>query len=269
MKRFQHICTMMAFVCLSLGSSSHAATVTPLTGEFTATFTTAELLGEAASRLEAVIPADEVITWEVYVPPGYRHDNPPGLLVFVSPIPSGELPGKWRKVLDEHNLIWISANQSGNRVVVARRMLFAVLAILVAERNFSVDTDRLYVSGFSGGGKVASRLATAHAQTFTGGLFIGGVEVWQDTLPRDIEVMKSNRYVFLCGSEDQALRSCRQASRAYAAEGINNTELMIIRGMGHRTPNTSDFEDAIVFLDSTTGRIAPSIPAAPAHDRSE
>ena len=170
--------------------------------------------------------------------------------VFVSPIASGKLPGKWREVLEEHNLIWISANKAGNRVVVARRMLFAVLAILVAEQNYAVDTDRLYISGFSGGGKVASRIATAHAQTFTGGFFIGGVEVWQDEPPGDLEVMKANRYVLLCGSEDQALRSCRQAARAYAAEGIENTELMIIRGMGHNTPGASDFEEAIVFLDS-------------------
>ncbi len=68
--------------------------------------------------------------------------------------------------------------------------------------------------------------------------------------PRSIEIMKSNRYVFLYGSNDQALRSCKQASRAYRAEGIDKSELMVIRGMGHDTPDATDFERAIAFLDS-------------------
>lgn len=97
---------------------------------------------------------------------------------------------------------------------------------------------------------VVCRFATTHAQIFTGGLFIGGVEIWKDVLPRDIEVMKSNHYMSLCGSEDQALRSARHVFRAYKAEGISNAEVTVIRGTGHITPDTSDFEKAIVFLDS-------------------
>jgi hypothetical protein len=50
--------------------------------------------------------------------------------------------------------------------------------------------------------------------------------------------------------EDQALRSTRQAFRACNAECIWNADVMMIRGMGHNTPDTSDFEKAIVFLDS-------------------
>lgn len=247
MKRLEQLLSIAVLIGVS---PTAGVAESPPTGAFTATYTTAELLGEEALRVEPVILPDEAISWEIYVPPDYRPDAPAGLFVFVSPIASGKLPGKWRRVMDEHNLIWVGANQSGNRVVVSRRMLFAVLAILVAERSYSLDSDRLYVSGFSGGGKVASRLATAHAQTFTGGFFIGGVEVWRQELPHDIEVMRSNRYVILCGSNDQALRSCRQASRAYSAEGIDNTETMVIRGMGHNTPDTADFEKAIVFLDT-------------------
>jgi len=250
MKRFRIIGILLALVCGQAGAAANAAPETPRTGAFTLTYTTAELLGDDAARVEPVIPQDEPITWEIYVPPGYRPAAPPGLFVYVSPMQTGKVPGKWRRILDEHNLIWIGANRSGNRVVVGRRMLFAVLAILVAEQGYAVDTSRLYVSGFSGGGKVASRLATAHAQTFTGGFFIGGVEVWHDEHPDNIEFMRSNRYVFLCGSNDQALRSCKQATRAYNAAGVEATELMIIRGMGHDTPDTSDFEKAIIFLDA-------------------
>jgi predicted esterase len=219
------------------------------TGAFTLSYTAEELLGDEASRVAFAIANDEVITWEIYVPPDYSPDSPFGLFVYVSPKPSGKMPTKWRRVMDEHKLIWIGANKSGNRVVVGRRMLFAVLAVVAAERSYSVDAERLYVSGFSGGGKIASRLATVHADTFKGGFFIGGVLVGRDALPRDSEVMKTNHYVFLCGSKDQALRSCKQAYRAYRADGLENTELMVIRGMGHNTPDAADLAKGIVFLD--------------------
>lgn len=220
------------------------------TGAFTMSYKTGELLGEAASRVESTIPSDEAITWEVYVPETYHPESPPGLFVFVSPVRYGTVPGKWRRVMDRHNLIWISANKSGNRVEVARRLLFAILAIVVAEKNYTVDTERYYVSGFSGGGKVASRIATDYAQTFSGAFYIGGADFWEEDRPRYIDDIRTNRYVFLAGSEDEALRQTRQVFRAYRAAGVDNSELMIIRGMGHRTPTESDFEDAIVFLDS-------------------
>jgi predicted esterase len=250
MKSLKNFCIVVIFVSASTVSIADGSVASPRTGALTLSYTTGELLGDVASRVESAVPRDEVITWEIYVPGDYRPDNPAGLFVFVSPISAGRMPIKWRSVMDENNLIWIAANKSGNRVVVSRRMLFAVLAVLVAERNYSVDTQRLYISGFSGGGKVASRIAESHAQTFKGGFFIGGTEVWKDEPPSGIESMKSNHYVFLCGSSDQALRSCEQAFRAYRAQDIENTKLMVIRGMGHNTPDASNFAKAIAFLDS-------------------
>lgn len=242
---------VLAFASASTICIADGKFETPLTGAFTVSFTTENILGDAASKVESAIPVDEVISWEIYVPPNYTADKPSGLFVFVSPIPTGRIPGKWRRVMDEQNLIWIAANKSGNRVVVSRRMLFAALAVLVAEKSYSLDTRRFYVSGFSGGGKVASRLATVHAQLFKGGFFMSGVEIGRGEVSRDVDLMASNRYVLLCGSEDQALRSCNQAYRAYQAEGIEDTRLMVIRGMGHNTPDASDFEKAIAFLDSS------------------
>ena len=152
--------------------------------------------------------------------------------------------------MDEHNLIWISANKSGNRVLVPRRVLLATLAIMVAERSYAVDAQRLYISGFSGGGKIASMVATDYAQTFKGGIFICGVEFWQVERPRYFEYMKSNHYVFLTGDYDQALEPTKQVFRAYRRAGIESTKLMVVRNMGHTTPKYSDLAKAIVFLDS-------------------
>ena len=53
-------------------------------------------------------------SFEVFVPESYDGERPFGLLVWVSPMPSGRLPQMWEKAIEQHNLIWIGANQSGN-----------------------------------------------------------------------------------------------------------------------------------------------------------
>lgn len=241
---------VVALVGISFGGIADSGTDSRQTGAFAAAYTTEDLLGIEASRVESVIPQHEVITWQLYVPRDYRPDAPAGLFVYIDSGKFGTLPSKWRKVMDERNLIWISANRSEGRMTVERRVLFAVLAILVAERSHAVDSERLYIGGYSSGGRLASRIATAHPKTFTGGLFLNGVEVSVDGLPRDIDLMKSNRYVILCGANYIARESCREALRAYRADGIENTKLKIIRGLGHKTPWTGDFDEAIAFLDA-------------------
>ena len=152
--------------------------------------------------------------------------------------------------MDEHNLIWISANESGNRALVPRRVLLSILAISAAQQTYAVDAERVYISGFSGGGKVASMVATDYAETFKGGIFICGVEFWQGERPRYFDYIKSNHYVFLTGDHDQALEPTKRVFRAYRKAGIESTKLMVIRNMGHSTPKNHDLAKAIAFLDS-------------------
>ncbi len=250
MRIFEQFCILVALLGASTVSNADTGTVSPQTGAFTASYTTKALLGEAASRIESLISLDELITWEIYVPPGYRPDSPAGLLVYVSPSPSGALPRGWSRIMDEHNLIWISANESGNRALVPRRVLLSILAISAAQQTYAVDAERVYISGFSGGGKVASMVATDYAETFKGGIFICGVEFWQGERPRYFDYIKSNHYVFLTGDHDQALEPTKRVFRAYRKAGIESTNLIVIRNMGHSTPKNHDLAKAIVFLDS-------------------
>ncbi|MDH5456344.1 MAG: hypothetical protein OEY37_09745 [Gammaproteobacteria bacterium] len=250
MKGVTRLCTLVAFVATASAHGANTDELAATTGRFTLTFTAKELLGEAASEVEAVIAPDEAITWEVYVPEGYRADAPPGLLVYISPTRSGRLPYRWNRVMDERNLIWIGANQSGNWVLVRRRILMATLAVLAIERGYVVDRERFYISGLSGGGKAATMLATSNPNLFAGGVFFCGAETSQLESPGDLEKMQSNRYVFLTGERDTALGESRRANRAFRKAGVRNTRLMVIRGMGHSTPEYDDLDEAIDFLDT-------------------
>ena len=45
--------------------------------------------------------------------------------------------------MDAHNLIWIGANDSGNKYPVAERMIKAILAPQVLARNYVLNTEEV------------------------------------------------------------------------------------------------------------------------------
>ena len=219
-------------------------------GQFDITLTLAELLEqETIDSMTEVVSADETITWKMYVPETYDPGKPAGLLVYISPTFKGWMPRNWQSVIDEKNLIWISANDSGNLTVVARRILFTVLGPKIAAMDYAIDTDRVYLSGFSGGGKVASMVAIDFANLFKGAIYICGVLHWKKSPPALYDQVKTNRYVFVTGKDDFNNELTRNIYRKYQSAGLRNIHLMDILGMAHKTPGTKDFRKAISYLD--------------------
>ena len=220
------------------------------TGEFNASFTITELLGEtSAKRYESIIPADEAIEWEVFVPDNYDSENPAGILIYISPKQTGNIPNQWKSLLAEHNLIWIGANKSGNRVIVPRRIAYAIAAAAVIDKDYEVDTERIYLTGCSGGGKVASMVAAIYPDIFKGAIFNCGAEYWGEDTPDRLDLIRANRYVFITGTYDQALEPTKKAYRGFRSAGIEHSILMVIRDMTHSNPKKRDFKKAIEYLD--------------------
>jgi len=221
-------------------------------GEVNVSATLPELVGEeSAGRFEGVIGPDENIEWELYVPESYDPASPAGLMVYISPSDSGGIPKGWKDVMDVNNMIWIAANRSGNRTRVARRVSYALFAPAVVARDYEINIARVFVSGFSGGGRVASMVAPEYPTVFKGAIFICGVNFWGNREPDQLGVVQANRYVFLTGREDFNRDETRSAYKSYKKAGAENVLLMDIGGMDHRNPSAKRLAEAIAFLDGT------------------
>jgi len=110
----------------------------------------------------------------VYVP-----SHPPaqgyGLLVFVPPWQNAMLPRGWAAILDRHGVIFVSAANSGNEAnTIDRREPLALLAAHNIMQRFHVDPERTYIGGFSGGSRVALRLALGFPDVFRGAFLNAG-----------------------------------------------------------------------------------------------
>ena len=246
---------LSALCCLTLLSTLLSPCLLALEshskGDITINSSLIELLGEqAAVKLKEVMPSDEVINWQVYVPETYDPKVPAGVLVYISPTPSGQIPPDWKSLMDKHNLIWIAADHSGNRETTIRRMYYALLGSNIIKSKYSTTKNRLYLSGFSGGGRVASILAWEHPHIFKGAIYNSGVNFWNEKEPANLQQLQNNRFVFITGKSDGNLDDTKRVYRKYKAAGVKNIKLMINMRQGHSNPRKSSYEKAIIFLDN-------------------
>lgn len=207
-----------------------------------------QLLGELqAARYEKVLEPDDPISYQVYLPDNDSTEKP-GVFVYVSPMKTGRIDSRWREVMDQQNLIYIAANRSGNKIATIRRMVMAIFALKALAQDYEFDTNHISISGFSGGGRVASRLATQYPEVFTGALYICGVDFWKkDQTPR-VDRLIQNRFVFLTGTRDFNRKETRQIRKRYIKAGAKYTKLIEVPGMGHKHPDATYLTEALQFL---------------------
>ena len=236
---------------LSIYSPAFANETSPQIGAYEFTGTTLGLLGEQVSNnFEKIIPKDEDISWQVYVPETYSADAPAGIIVYISPSNSGEMPKDWMATLKEQNLIWISANQSGNKINPRKRISYTIFSVGMLSNTYEINQDRIYLAGFSGGGRIASIVATEYPHIFKGAIYMSGVNFWNKKASRNIEQIRRNAYVFITGRKDFNFEDTKNVHRRYKKSKVRNLLLNDIPNLKHELPNHEALNQAIKFLDA-------------------
>ena len=226
------------------------------TGSFRVTFSAGELFSEAqALEYRRHISMDTKVSWEIYVPETYDPNRPAGLITYISPTRSGMVNEYWKNVLREKNLIWIGANKSGNPQPLMTRAIYAILGTELMRGDYALDDRRLYVSGFSGGGRMASWMMSHFSHLYTGGLYLCGVNVWEDeVVGAKLDRMRERGHVFLTGTRDFNYEDTRNVLRFFREGGVRHTKFMAIDGMGHALPDSGALSQAIQYLDQISAR---------------
>jgi len=104
--------------------------------------------------------ADDV--FEVLVPASYRKEAPHGLFLWIG---GGKVPSGWEQVLARRKLILLKPRRLRASPAIYRLPLDGVHNL---QKIFSVDTDRVYVSGFSYAQAYAESLRRAFPEVFRG-----------------------------------------------------------------------------------------------------
>ncbi len=191
----------------------------------------------------------------VYVP---THAPPDGyaLMVFVPPWDEAQIPLTWIPVLERRGIVLVTAAQSGNdEDVLDRREPLALLAAGNAMSRYHIDPRRVFVSGFSGGSRVALRLALGYADLFHGVLLDAGSDVLGQQLPlppRELleQFQTSTRVVYLTGATDTSRQEAdRQSRQSLQRWCITDIDARTIPWTGHEIADPSALDRALGSLD--------------------
>jgi hypothetical protein len=210
-------------------------------------------------------------TFEVRVPKDYDPVKKFGLLVWISAGQSGKANGSWADVFDKHHLIWVGANKAGNSRAVMIRLGLALDAASNMKARYSIDPDRVYVSGGSGGGRCASMLGVSCPDVFHGGIYIIGCDYFRDIptgephkfWPRSYVqpsarllafARQRSRHVLVTGEQDMNRAQTKaNFESGFKKDGFEHVSYLEVPGMGHRLPNGEWFEKAVGLVEAPVG----------------
>lgn len=209
-----------------------------------------------AMREQPLDPARE--SFVVYVPAS----APPhgyALLVFVPPWPEASLPPAWIATLDRHGMIYVSAANSGNDAdVLDRRIPLALLAAQNIIRRYPIDPQRIYIGGFSGGSRVAERIALGYPDLFRGALLmagsdpIGNAQLSLPSAPLFRQFQDTTRLVYLTGRNDQIHLDMDSHSQQSLREWcVFHVNTVAAPWTGHELPDPASLGRALDLLDKS------------------
>lgn len=154
-------------------------------------------------------------SYALYLPRAYRADRPWPVLFAFSPNARGEDPVRlFSKEADRLGFIVAGSNDSRNGAIATALKAQGALWEDVHAR-FNVDPKRSYATGFSGGSRMALRLALKHSKAFAGVISIGAF------FAKEMGLLGSRHldFVLLCGLEDFNHWELLEAQQELAGRG--------------------------------------------------
>ena len=106
--------------------------------------------------------------YDIHIPQGYDESESFGLIIWINSNNGGKPKDVWRPVLEDYKLIWIGGQEVGNGEWVSNRLGRSLLATYKGLELFNIDTNRIYLSGTSGGMRSATALQFGHPELYKG-----------------------------------------------------------------------------------------------------
>jgi dienelactone hydrolase len=181
------------------------------------------------------------------------------LLVWVSPLDGAGMPLGWAATLEVRGVIFATAARSGNETSpLGRRIPLALTAAANVARNYAIDPDRIWIAGFSGGARIAERMAVAYPDVFSGAILDGSSDSIGSTdlslPPRENfeRLLERMSIVLSTGKEDEYNTSdAKRVVSSLRRHCFDRLSVEVRPREGHVMMNGRSLAKAIEFLDRT------------------
>jgi len=186
---------------------------------------------------------DKAQTYAAYLPKNYNAKKKWPILYCFDPGARGSLPVKlFKNAAQKYGFIVVGSNNVKNGPWPSIQA--GVKAIWEdTQKRFSVDPKRIYATGFSGGGRVATILPFMYKGKIAGVMAFGGAFTSQHSPHKDMKWL----FYGLVGNKDPNLRPMMMISQAMKNAGIFH-RVRVFDG-GHSWPQESACTEAIEWMN--------------------
>lgn len=208
-------------------------------------------------------------TFRVRLPMNYDPSTPAGVLVWISPTPDGRIPDIFGPVCDQLGLIAVGVDNNGNQREITDRLQNHLDSIETLAQHASIDRQRIYLTGMSGGGRCSGILLLAFPDLFAGAVPIVGLDTYHNAPTGDPGKFWPKRLARPAGPtrkllEERRIRSITGSVDFNEPEMVLRTQLLqddgieavvdVIEGMAHAMPNAEQFTQALIWVDEPRSR---------------
>ncbi len=237
-----------------------AAAAEPLTGYH------AKMSVQAVTRLDWVFavanqsPATPPAAWladydsaatqyELFVPPNVKSRKSAPLVLFVS---AGDDPAgwsQWQAACNQAGFIFASPFGAGNGRSMQRRVRIVLDVLDDIGRRTTVDADRTYLAGFSGGARVACAVTFALPEYFGGTIGVCGAEDLREESWLRLRVADRLSVALITGEQDFNRGELERLRGPMLSEVGVRTKVWTVAHMGHAIPDSQVATAVLKWLD--------------------
>lgn len=185
--------------------------------------------------------SDSTISYSFYLPESYDGKKKLPVVFFLDPHANGSMPiNNYSSLANKYGYIFIASNDimNGQSGSYSRKVFKQLL--VEAKKRFTIDENRLFTAGFSGGAKLAIIFAQQIPE-------IIGVAACGASMPIIGDTKPNYYYAGIVGNQDFNYLEVQQTFTVFDQQGFDYTS-EIFDG-GHQWPSVNSFEMAIIGFD--------------------
>jgi predicted esterase len=174
--------------------------------------------------------------YRLFIPKTNDKGKPAALVLFIS---AGDSPAGWRswqKHCEENNIFFASPYAAGNTTPAGERVRIILDVLDDVRRAHKIDPDQTYLTGFSGGGRMACAIGFALPEQFGGVVPLCGTNPLPGPAYQRHLIEDRLSVAFVTGEKDDNRKENEEYMAPWLQEAGIRSKLFVMPGVGHTTP---------------------------------
>lgn len=191
--------------------------------------------GKAAGKLPAAYDSTKQ-KYQLFVPKGLKKEKPAALVLFISPT---DMPGgwkSWQQFCETNGVLFASPYGAGNGTPASPRTRIVLDVLDDVRRQYAIDPDQTYITGFSGGGRMACAIGFALPEYFGGVIPICGTNPITGPTYLRHRIQDRLSVAFVTGDKDFNRKENEEYMFPWFQEIDIRSKLWVVPNMAHAVP---------------------------------